>query len=245
MFDWFERPMFYRRQPSLLSTMYALQRQRMLQDMLFSDFDFPQLYFVYRTPKKQDKKEEEEQENKEENKEAPKAENVETPAEEKHDEAPIKQEKKDDVVEEKHEEIPAEEKKSETPAVEEKKNEGAPAAEAVAEEKHEETPVAAVEEKKDQKVAENKKREIDDSNFTVETRTTTKKGGFKRVIRKEVNEETGVVITTEIRSINDQSMTLKRIYYGDGDIEEEESMSHLTKEDIPEFQAKWQKAFSN
>lgn len=114
-----------------------------------------------------------------------------------------------------------------------------------------------VEDKKNEVVEEEKPKEIvpeqeepeeivsepEDEDFTCEIRTITKKGGFKHTIRTERSEETGIVIVTETREIGNQSMTLKKIIYTDGDIEQFETRKAINDDELEDFKAKWMKAF--
>ncbi|EAY07219.1 hypothetical protein TVAG_050340 [Trichomonas vaginalis G3] len=160
-------------------------------------------------------------------------------------EAPKSEEKPEEVPEPMKispsfsEELP---KLEETPVLEEAKVEPESS---IKQSKSEELP--KLEEKE---VIEQKPKEViparpeeDDDEFTCETRTITKKGGFKHVIRTERNENTGIIIVTETREIGDKSMSLKRVMYPDGEVEEFESKKNLTDADLEEFKANWIKAF--
>ncbi|EAY11964.1 hypothetical protein TVAG_399700 [Trichomonas vaginalis G3] len=291
MFKLFERPMYYRRVPSFMDVFDAMERQSMLQDLMFSDFDIPQMFLYFtsnnsksnkKTKKSTSQKNTSGSENTEKSAETkevqkteiPKAENTtltenDMKQEEKvehspkaepkevpvNNEVPAEQEEKieDEKIEistklsrslsDNHLEIEEEEAKEE-PSLEEnhsikrsssedslKLHEGAEKTkEIVNKNDNENIPEDEVE---------------DDDEFTVETKTITKKGGFKHEIRTERNEETGVVIVTETREIGNQSMSLKRITYPGGDVEEFESRKNLKDDELEAFKAKWIKEFPN
>ncbi|KAI5530026.1 myeloid leukemia factor family [Trichomonas vaginalis G3] len=297
MFDIFEHPLYYRRVPTFFQVAQAIRRQRMLEDLMFSDFEVPEIYFYVKSNEakhnnkknkksKAQKKSTEAQEHDEEDEsttvespkeeqpkteESPKVESSQAPVAETTVDEKANTESQNTNESEKHEEVEKqtenkeEEAKSEeipihveSPKISHSFSEDIPRLEepeghSIKHSSSEELPKLEENEKeekteeKPKEIIEKKPEELvpidDDDNYTCETRTVTKRGGFKHVIKTERNEETGVIIVTETREIGTKSMTLKGVIYPDGDVEEFESKNDLNDNDLEEFKSNWCKAF--
>ena len=66
MFGLYERPVFYRRSPSLIDQMFQMERQlraqRTLESLLYPELFAPQLYYIIRTKKQENANEEKKEE---------------------------------------------------------------------------------------------------------------------------------------------------------------------------------------
>ena len=247
MFGLYQRPVFYRRTPTIFDEMLSLERsiraQNQLERLLFPEIILPRMFYIIQEQQKQSK-EKDAKENKEELKKGEKETKPEEKKEEKEipKETPQKEDEKQEKVETKEETIQKEQETKEEKPSEEIQKEV-------------DTPKEEVEQKKEDSIAEQNeheetdellpKHEIDDENYSIQTKIITKNDGkFKHIFTEERGLSTGIKKSVETRTIGDKSMSLTRISYPDGKVDEHEDRQNINNdEEFEAFKNEWLSTF--
>ena len=252
MFGYYQRPTIYRRAPSMfdqyIQSMYNMERamraQRTIERALFPELFLPKMYLIIQKNKNdQEKSQEKPTENKKEQQpETPKKEEEKQP-EQPAQEKPIEQKEEENIEQSK----PQEEKQEET----QKENSIKPKQEQEKKEKEEKE--IQQNEEKDQETEKNEDiddeevipHELNDESYSIQKKTYTKSNGkIKHTFIEEHGLTSGITKTKEIRSIGDRLMSLTRLSYPDGRIEEHEELENLNNdEDLEAFKEEWIKSF--
>ena len=89
------------------------------------------------------------------------------------------------------------------------------------------------------------KHEIDDENYSIQTKIITKNDGkFKHIFTEERGLSTGIKKSVETRTIGDKSMSLTRISYPDGKVDEHEDRQNINNdEEFEAFKNEWLSTF--
>ena len=252
MFGYYQRPIFYRRTPSLFDEMFNLERsirrQNQIEKLLFPELFLPRMFYIIKEQQAKDGNEEDSKTNKEdvkisekkeEQKETKQTETEEIKKEEEIKQDPIQPEteKETELInkEQKEEEIkenPIEKEEKETKQNEDEKE--------IPEQKQKQEA-----ENEDEKENEIPEHELDDENFSIETKIITKNNGkFKHIFREEKGLTTGITKSIETRTIGDKSMSLTRISFPDGKIDEHEDRQNINNdEEFEAFKNEWISAF--
>ena len=263
MFGYYQRPVFYRRTPSLFDEIFNLERsmrrQNEIERFLFPELFLPKLFYIIQAQEAKDEKETNKEEsktnneanvNKSEKKEEQKEEkeSKETEKEEIKKEEKIENETNNKEEEIKEDSVQHETEKETEPINKEQKEEEIKENNV---EKEEEEPKQVEEKETEQKQEEENdekeipEHELDDDNYSIKTKMITKNDGkFKHIFKEEKGLTTGITKSIETRIIGDQSMSLTRISFPDGSIEEYEDRQNINNdEEFEKFKKEWISTF--
>ena len=79
--------------------------------------------------------------------------------------------------------------------------------------------------------------------YFIKTRSMKRIGDFVHITTEEKGTKSGTIKTTDTREIGDKSMTLTRVIYPNGDIDETESMKNINDDEVEAFQSQWIEVF--
>ena len=247
MFGYYQRPVFYRRTPSLFDEIFNLERsmrrQNEIERFLFPELFLPKLFYIIQAQEAKDEKETNKEESKTNNEaNVNKSEKKEEQKEEKESKETEKEEiKKEEKIENetnnKEEEIkedPLQPEQKEAEPINKEQTEDENKINNIEQEEPKQKEEEKQEENDEKEIQEHEKEipeqdhELDDDNYSIETKIITKNDGkFKHIFKEEKCLTKGITKSIETRIIGDQTMSLTRISFQDGSIEEHEDRQNI------------------